>query len=159
MIAPPQDVIDTATRAASLSTCRKSHRGVVIFNTSKRSSRFIGWNHPPTHFACDGSDECRAHCNKLCVHAEVEALKSFLQADPNRGGWWELLHVKVVEGVVVPSGPPSCWQCSREILDIDDLTHVWLLHEDGWRRYTSVEFHELTLVHNGLPVIRSKETP
>jgi deoxycytidylate deaminase len=152
MKTPLQAVIDTAIEAAKRSTCRKSQRGVVIFRpASSLLPKYRGCNHPPPPFTCDGSAACREHCNKLCVHAEVDALKEFRCYD--RSGWWDLLHAKVVDGTIVPSGPPSCWQCSREIVDDDSITHVWLLHEDGWRRYSTVEFHKLTLQHHGLPVI------
>lgn len=99
-------------------------------------------------------------------HAAV----SFLLGEPVLRGY-EMLHVKaeprtldgpiprqpapghpgfeIVEtaqtgwGIAVSPGP-SCWQCSREIVDVG-LDAMWLFHEDGWRRYPAEEFHRLTL--------------
>lgn len=34
------------------------------------------------------------------------------------------------------------------------IAGMWLLHEDGLRRYSTEDFHTLTLAHCGLPVIR-----
>jgi hypothetical protein len=63
----------------------------------------------------------------------------------------ELLHIKTgEEGLPEPSGQPSCWQCSRMVLEAG-LAGVWLLHAEGWRRYTPEEFHRLTLDNNNLP--------
>lgn len=64
-----------------------------------------------------------------------------------------MLHVKVVEGIGVPSGLPSCWQCSREIL-VSGLSWFWLFHDDGLKKYSPVDFHEQTLRNVGLPVLR-----
>jgi hypothetical protein len=56
----------------------------------------------------------------------------------------DMLHVKTVDGELVPSGGPSCVQCSKLALAAG-IAGVWLFHEDGWRRYGAVEFHELSL--------------
>jgi hypothetical protein len=67
----------------------------------------------------------------------------------------ELVHVKTVEGRVVPSGEPSCWQCSKTIVDVG-LEAVWLYeNRDGtptptWNRYTADAFHDATLKHEKL---------
>lgn len=139
-----------AVETARKSPCAKSKRGVVVFGACVE---FVaaGFNGPPPGFACDGSDACREACAKLCLHAEQRALSEAASLH----GLTDLLHVKVVNGESVPSGPPSCWQCSRAILD-SDVQRVWLLHEDGPRCYSPDEFHELTLRHCGLPVIRAK---
>jgi hypothetical protein len=65
----------------------------------------------------------------------------------------ELVHVKVVDGLVVAGGGPSCWQCSRLALEVA-VAAVWLYEIDNgprWRRYTAEEFHRATLVACGLP--------
>ena len=113
-----------------------------------------GFNHPPAPFTCDGSTACREACGKVCVHAEADALLQATKGlpDPWFMGGAEMLHVKVVNGREVPSGPPSCWQCSRLILE-SGIAGMWLLHEEGFQRYTPEEFHRLTLEHCGLPVI------
>jgi hypothetical protein len=61
-----------------------------------------------------------------------------------------MLHVKVVKGIATISGPPSCWQCSRLILEAG-IAGMWLLHSEGLHRYTAEEFHRLTLEHCKLP--------
>lgn len=145
--------IEAAIAVAQKSPCAKSKRGVVIFGPD---TEFVaeGFNGPPRGFACDGSDACHAACGKVCVHAEQRAL---VEAE-SLPELTDLVHVKVVNGKAVPSGPPSCWQCSRAILG-SDVQRVWLLHDDGLRCYSPDEFHEQTLLHCGLPVIRAtKET-
>ena len=70
-------------------------------------------------------------------------------------GFSEMLHVKVniVDGQAqaVASGGPSCSDCSK-LLGISGIVGMWLLHEKDdepgekvLRRYTTREFHELTL--------------
>lgn len=157
------DALRAAIMQAILSPCSKSKRGVVIFNR-EFGPLGGGHNHPPRGFRCDGSEACRHACNKLCVHAEVAAMRhstrtsGMLLFKDN-----ELLHVKVgADGFAAPSGEPSCWQCSREILD-HGIKTVWLLHatESGdtyLRSYSAEEFHELTLKYCELPVIRSTES-
>ena len=148
--------LEAAVEAAKRSPCAKSQRGVVLFH---REEGIVGsgFNHPPTPFACDGSEACRAACNKLCIHAENAALRDYLwhrQEAAVHPRDIEMLHVKAVDGKAVPSGPPSCWQCSRLILDAG-LKSMWLLHEEGLQAYDPEEFHRLTLAHNSLPVIRA----
>jgi deoxycytidylate deaminase len=143
--------VEAAAAAARFSPCQKSKRGVAIWRAgqSVEHVRHVGFNHPPHGFHCDGSEACRAACNKVCVHAETHVL---LQA----GTWaqgMEMLHVKVVDDEPVHSGVPSCWQCSRNVVQAG-ISGFWLLHEDGPRRYTASEFHELTLAHCDLPAVR-----
>ena len=145
-----EDALAFAIDKTEDSRCQKSKRGVTIWNPATWEIDGVGTNGPPHGFACDGSIACRMHCNKLCTHAEVDAL---MDAGTEAYGD-ELLHVKVVDGRVVVSGPPSCWQCSREIVAAG-ISGVWLLHETGWRRYTAEAFHEATLRHCELPVIRA----
>lgn len=137
-----------AVGTAMRSPCAKSKRGVVIFKGTYVLA--AGYNHPPSPMRCDASPECYEACGKICVHAEVAALRCLSSCAENL----EMLHVKVIDGVAVPSGPPSCWQCSREILDSGQFSRVWLLHERGLVAYTPLEFHEATLRHHGLPVAR-----
>jgi hypothetical protein len=92
------------------------------------------------------------------VHAEARAIReAYVRCRPDPGGLppldgLELLHAKIAgPGQLVAGGPPSCWQCSREILDAG-LAAVWLFEsihggrssEGIWRRYTAKEFHEVT---------------
>jgi deoxycytidylate deaminase len=142
-----------AVRVAMRSPCAKSKRGVLVVSMAERDYPSclvgVGHNAQPDPYACDSSDACRAACGKLCVHAEAAALR-------DAGGLarrCHLIHVKAVDGMAVPSGPPSCWQCSREILSAG-ISTVWLLHESGWTPYPAAEFHRLTLEHERLPVLR-----
>ena len=133
------DALKAAIDAAAHCGCRKSQRGVAIFH--RRFGLFsTGTNYPPAPFSCDGSKECRKVCNKICIHAEQHAM---LKVGAPLVGY-EMLHIEVVDGEAVPSGGPSCWQCSRIILAAK-LERMWLLHEDGLRAYTAEEFHLLTL--------------
>lgn len=141
---------DDLVRLAQSGPCAKSKRAVFVV----RPSGVIvgqGVNAQPAPFACDGSDACKAACGKLCVHAELAALR---RAGKHAIGA-HLIHVKAVAGKVIgqPSGPPSCWQCSREILAAGVST-VWLLHTAGWTPYSAEDFHRSTLEHEGLPVLR-----
>jgi len=61
----------------------------------------------------------------------------------------DLVHVKVVNGSLVSSGPPSCAACSLTILDAG-IRAVWLFHEDGWRRYEALDFHERSMDAEGI---------
>lgn len=154
------EALQEAIRIGSLSPCAKSKRGVVL---SDRGCGLLGsgYNHPPDGFVCDASQECQANCNKLCVHAEMDAVANFTGGIKTGTFRWddlerlrpEMVHVKVVDGEGVPSGGPSCWQCSRHVINFG-ITAFWLLHEDGLRCYSPDEFHELTLKAGSLPVIR-----
>lgn len=153
-ITPPQAAIDAAVEAGSWSPCAKSKRGAAIYRTigtfHDQAGRVVvtGHNAQPPGFECDGSAACRANCGKLCEHAEAAALR--LLREPVQHNALDMLHAKVVDGELVPSGPPSCWQCSRAILADGRVGGVWLFHEDGWRRYGAAEFHRLTLATCGL---------
>lgn len=111
-----------------------------------------GYNHP-VDSPCDGSDACRADCAKRCLHAEQHAIMEAQRYGKGIQGA-EMLHVKIVDDQPVPSGEPSCWQCSRVIIG-SDLAAMWLLvlNDEGepvLRRYTTREFHELTLRNCGI---------
>jgi len=140
--------LEEAIKAAKRSPCSKSKRGVVLWCPEIYCSLTLGWNHPPEPMFCDGSEACRESCGKLCVHAEADAL---INAQHNVDGY-SMLHVKVADGEAVPSGPPSCWQCSRLLLGAK-IKKVWLLHEEGLKLYTARDFHEQTLKNCGLPAI------
>jgi deoxycytidylate deaminase len=155
------EALRLATKVGADSPCAKSKRGVVLFCRTY-GMLGAGCNHPPDGFECDGSDECHAACNRVCVHAEMDALAEFTKelrddflrrADKKGDMRLEMLHVKVVDGVAVPSGEPSCWQCSRHVINFG-VTAFWLLHASGLHRYGADEFHEHTLRTCKLPVIR-----
>jgi len=144
---PPIKVVEEAIQEGSLSPCEKSKRGVVVFQGSEVLSR--GHNAQPEPFHCNGSAECKSSCAKLCEHAEAMALRK-LDSSVVEG---DMLHVKVVDGRLAVSGGPSCWQCSRMVLADRRIRGFWLYHEDGWKRYSSEEFHRATLKECGLPVL------
>lgn len=141
-IDPPQDIIDWAIRLSTISPCR-SKRGVVTWRENappvyRRIS--AGYNRPPQTFTCDGSIKCKSQCSYTALHAEQVAI---LTADCSLGDA-EMLHVKTVDGLLIPSGGPSCVACSKLIL-FSCLRGVWLYHENGWRFYGAREFHSLSL--------------
>lgn len=167
--APPDVVIAAAESAARESPCAKSARGAVIYEpagavyTSMRIVT-VGYNGPPSPITCDGSPSCRRDCGKRCVHAEARAVRGLTPDDREwpgpTFGHLELVHVKLGEdGRLVAGGPPICWQCSREILDVG-IGAVWLFERvpaafsstgkivpshGVWRRYTAEEFHRVTI--------------
>lgn len=137
-------------------------------------------NGPPSPITCDGSSRCRKSCGMRCVHAEMRALSllelascrrafSGLNDDAAFRARCELVHVKIgADGKVIPGGSPSCWQCSRLILEAQ-IGAVWLFehseefgargtpswgadvteyptdHPQGsWIRYSAEEFHRET---------------
>ncbi len=136
--------LNLAVYAAEKSPCAKSKRGAVIWN-KYGDTVASGTNHQPVGIVCDASEKCRLHCNKRCIHAEAEAL---MRAGGKAKGA-NMLHIKVVDGDPVASGPPSCWQCSRHILDAGIKT-MWLLEDDGWNSYTAEEFHTITMRNCGI---------
>lgn len=152
----PEHALRYAVKVAGRSPCAKSKRGVVVFNEYKILS--LGYN-TPTIGVCRGTDECRMACPKICVHAEQTALLSaaFEYGEQRATRPWdtspiELLHVKVTDNVPVPSGPPSCAECSKLILASHFIERVWLLHEQGLVSYTPQDFHRQTLITLGLPL-------
>lgn len=144
----PERALERAVQIGARSPCVKSKRGVVVFRSDSRYLAGEGYNAPPFPFVCDGSEACQTACGKVCVHAEQAVL-----VGPHEGG--EMLHVKVVDGVGVPSGPPSCADCSKLILESGEISAMWLYEDrgDGAKlyRYTPVEFHRATLQTLGLP--------
>ena len=141
---PPAQAIEEARRAGAASPCCKSQRGVVVFAKNKVVSS--GTNHPPTGWSCLNNEECRESCSKICIHAEIDALKKYSGTKPV-----EVLHLKVENGIGVPSGPPSCVLCSKEMAEDDRVEGIWLWHDTGWKRYGREEFHQLTLENCNLP--------
>lgn len=144
----PDTILDAVIAWANSSPCAKSKRGVVIFTSTTVAAG--GTNQPPPTFACDGSEACRAACSKVCEHAEMAALRMLKGSDTG----FELAHIKTVGGVAVPSGGPSCSDCSKAILMDGRIAGVWLMHEEGWQRYTPLDFHERSLKACKLPLIR-----
>ena len=150
-----EDALQAAIEAASKSPCQKSQRGVAIWSGDKI---ITGNNHIPDPFICDGSIQCRYSCHKRAIHAEQHAIMKWMAIWYNRAGknlQAELLHIKVKDGQPVPTGPPSCWQCSKLILAAG-IKFVWLFEKDEnggepqWKRYRAHDFHFLTMKENCL---------
>ena len=153
--APPQNFVElaiTSTCRPRRLRCAKSQRGAVIFHRELLPNNELalvstGGNGPPEPFRCGGVDECDTDCNRVAVHAEERAI---IRAERTMLHGAELVHVEVVDGDLVASGTPSCWQCSRMVLEAG-MRGVWLFHADGWRFYEAETFHRLTLAHNCMP--------
>lgn len=145
---PPPAVVAEVVRVASLSPCG-SKRGVVIWREVAAGDPEIlgtGFNAPPAPYVCTGGS-CIDTCARTAIHAEEEAI--FAARGDLVGA--HMLHVKVVAGKAVSSnGGPSCWQCSRKILRAGIATMA-LLYDDGWRRWSALDFHRDTLMACGLP--------
>jgi deoxycytidylate deaminase len=118
---PEPWIIEQAVAFGRRSPCAKSKRGVVIL---RENGQIVGagFNHPPGGLACTGDAACWADCGKLCVHAEMSALRDV----GTRGGPLEVVHIKVVDGLPVPGGGPSCSPCARDMLDDGRVVAVWL---------------------------------
>jgi hypothetical protein len=159
---PPDHMIRTALENAAFSPCR-SKRGVAIYDPTTGAFRGAGHNRPPAPFGCPGREICAGTCGQRSVHAEVRALReAAVYRRHHPAVPLDLVHVELAaDGSVVACGGPSCWQCSREILDVGFVGRVWLYEEQfggaawpglvvGWRRYTAEEFHRETLKRCGM---------
>lgn len=148
--------IDAAVHHGRDRRCMKIAAPRADFDQSG-AVRSVGRNAPALG-RCDGSDECRSSCPKICEHAEAAALRALGRGagrTPSRFKL-ELVHVKLIDGDLVAGGPPSCWQCSKAILADGRVGHVWLFraYDNGswWKRYPVEEFHEITLDNCGLHI-------
>jgi|CXWL01.1.fsa_nt_gi deoxycytidylate deaminase len=150
---PPDKYIITGTTTAEQlaisasknSNCQKSTRGCVIYNP--RTAWFaIGFNSPPQPLFCSG--KCFDNCNKFAIHAEQMCINEALKIHRSAFGC-VIAHVKTVGGNLVPSGEPSCWQCSRAMLEAG-LSGMWLYHDYGWKLYDVLSFHKETLKNCGI---------
>jgi deoxycytidylate deaminase len=139
-------VVDVAIAVARESKCQKSKRGAVIWNPTQgsMSPAVYGRNTPPNDH-CDGSKECREHCAQRCVHAETAAIaKAAAEPKVHPLKDCQIVHVKVVDGELVPSGPPSCMECAKLIAAVQ-INSIWLYHDSGWERYTAARFLQETV--------------
>lgn len=140
---PPQGAIDIAVQMSTYSPCQ-SKRGATIFAWRGGAVHILGrgYNHK-TKFECDSSDACKATCRIDAVHAEQMALINAAKTGFIVG--MEALHVKAVDGVLVPSGGPSCVECSK-LLRASGIAAVWLYHANGWQQYEIDDFHTQSLI-------------
>lgn len=134
MTAPPDFAIRAAVEVGRRSPCSKSKRGAVVYVPHIGAIIGVGHNAQPSPFACTADERCRESCGKLCVHAEARTIRDALvTAGSHNLNGLELVHAKVANGLLVPGGGPSCWQCSREVLDVG-LAAVWLYEGPDGRR-------------------------
>lgn len=148
-------MLGRAASHALRSGCGRSRRGVAVWS-DRAESYALGTNGPPPGYECSASDECKRTCGQHCEHAEISALLAF---DGPRTGV-QLLHVKVDEdGMIVPSGPPSCLPCATTIARSGIVSKVWLFHgEPGHLRcYSPEEFYDETLKSKPAPGLRVLE--
>ncbi len=158
---PPSRVVDWAVKVSLRSPCTKSQRGVVLFSRelvdiamaddTDPGSWVIcseGHNGPPRGFVCDASNRCKAACGKVCLHAEDRAIReAAIGAGINSD--LELVHVKTVNGQLVAEGGPSCWQCSRLVVEVG-LRGVWLYEAQRWHvELTCQACRRITVVPQG----------
>lgn len=147
------EALPFAVNAANESPCR-SKRGAVIWDNTRWNNQgyayreviAVGFNQLPGLYTCDGSERCKSNCGKTALHAEQAAI---LRAQPVQLVGASMLHIKTVDGLPVPGGPPSCLECSKLIL-ASGISWMWLfvgVEEDTaeWCRYSAEEFHYKTL--------------
>lgn len=138
-ITPPSVAIEFAVKLSTMSICR-SQRGAAIFRDNEVYAG--GYNYKPLGFDCNGSDDCKRTCFEEAVHAEQHALIS-VEVSARK---FDMLHVKTVGGALVPSGPPSCTQCSKLAL-ASGIRYFWLYHDTGWQRYHMPDFHHRSILN------------
>lgn len=108
----------------------------------------VATNEPPTGFSCKNNEACKKVCNQVCIHAEENAIiKAFQRGLNVKDGI--CLHLKIVNNEPTSSGNPSCIYCSRKLLQ-SGIKFMYLFHEDGWKKYTTEEFHRETLKTLGI---------
>lgn len=182
----PPAAVNAALLAACQSPCVKSKRGAAVFHPFSGFVSTGAYNSRPD-MKCDQVCQPGRHlggviqqgrneiskCSQMCLHAEQRAIRFALSAFERSqfvadGDFafpihdCELVHVKIdnTTGNLVPSGPPSCILCAKEIADVG-LYGVWLYEErawkaedpdskPGWNFYTTKTFWERTLKECGL---------
>lgn len=132
MTAPRPQHLSAAIAEALQSPCR-SRRGMVLFEPRNGRIGGVGFNGPPGDGRCPGRAICAGTCGQRAVHAEVRALRdAAYQREAGSGilTLQDLLQVELAaDDSVVACDGPSCWQCSREILDVGFVGGVWLYEE------------------------------
>jgi hypothetical protein len=147
------------------------HYAIPVKNASAGAG--AGFNGPPMTLAiggarpawatCDGSEACRRDCGRRCVHAEVRAVMALLEEDRAMAPHLHMVHVKIPahgeempprpdglsDHAGLPSGGPSCIDCSKFLLDAC-FGGIWLYESRGWRYYTAAAFHHATVASTGV---------
>jgi deoxycytidylate deaminase len=153
----PPHVVEYAVTRGARSPCGKSKRGAVVFDPYNGEIISGGSNRLPDGVCAAAlpvvneaaAEACRRSCGTRCVHAEAKAILRTYPHD-RAGRQLEIVHVKVVDGAAVASGPPSCVPCAALILEAR-IEAAWLLHEYGWIRYMAADFYRLSCEAKGLP--------
>ncbi len=135
-----QEYLERAIQIALKSPCEKSKRGVVIVAGNEIISE--AFNGPPQGLICK-PDYCKEICRDYTVHAEERAIFQALK-EGKELSLARMYHVKVKNGVNVPTGGPSCTKCSKIVLEAKVQEFV-LQQEEGLVLYGAREFHELSL--------------
>ena len=146
---PTEAMIAMMVEAAADGPCAKSKRAAILYHPYHLTTFYLHTNSPPGDFRCKGNDLCKKVCGMMCLHAEERALADGLAQHGHLNGW-QMAHIKVVDGVGVPSGPPSCLQCARKLCEAG--VDLWLWHAEGWRHYFPNE-----LVHKTLDTLKAGE--
>lgn len=140
------DLLDKMIFYGSKGPCAKSKRVSAII--TNYNEYVISVNTPPVGFNCQNNDACKKVCNQVCVHAEENAILTAFNANLEVKNS-TCLHLKIKDGNPTFSGRPSCIYCSRKLLQ-SEVKYMYLFHENGWKRYTSEEFHRETLKTLGI---------
>lgn len=130
-----------AVQAAYNAQCLSSQRGVILVKEGFIISR--GWNTPPDGKRCGyclrdiikeaTTEPCRAlHAEQLAI---LNAYRSERDLRDSR-----MYHIKVKNGEIRKSGPPSCTICSKLIL-ASGISEFALWEEEGIKIYTAQEFN------------------
>lgn len=131
--------LEFAIEAAQKSKCRKSQRGVVIVREGWVITS--GYNKPLLEELCEPCLRDTVHDNsrvELCkgIHAEQMAIinaRDYSLKDTT------MFHIKLKNGVPVPSENPSCTVCSRMIAYAGMEFVLW--QKEGYMMYMPEEFN------------------
>lgn len=130
--------------------CNKSKRVAVVFG-NLQYDLVIGCNSPPDPFTCFKNEECKKVCSKICMHAEERVIRGAAEINLRKyNEFLSCVHLKIVNKTAVPSGNPSCHTCAKQLLDYTPIKYMYLFHETGWKRYTTLEFFTETAKNCGI---------
>lgn len=150
----PPVVLAVAIEQSNHSLC-VSKRGCAIWGERIHSTQPLiigrGYNKHTGIRGCLQNSQCKVTCRSLAVHAEQVALMDALHNNVHiHNQPIFMVHVKTQNNKLVPSGPPSCVQCSKLILASPmRITGVYLFHEQGWGFYPTIQFHALSMENEG----------
>lgn len=143
------EIVNWMTRAAQiapLSKCTKTSRGVIIVRgKEKLSVGYIYHSNPDKYCNPCVRLQIRDNTNReLCgaEHAEAMAIRVAKDNDIDLTGS-RLYHMKVKNGQMAPSGPPSCALCSDKMLK-SGISEAVIWHKEGYALYDIKEFDELS---------------